>query len=151
MVLQVGSASEINIKNKFMQFLDKTKIYHTVNNDFSVLQSKPCYCKISDLKVCLYSELTLFRNYLYMQFFVVFVGFFWCVCSSPPNSTFHSVKWLIYSVRRNTGLGGIFWSIESCSPLLQTLLPYNVSHKVIKLHLNTSVGFTGGCLCQKVV
>jgi len=58
-----------------MQFLGETKVYHTVNNDLSVLRRKPCYCKISVLKVFLYSELSLFRKYLYMH---IFVGFF-CV------------------------------------------------------------------------
>lgn len=55
-----------------MQFLDKTKICCTVNNDLSVLQSKPFYCKISVLKVFLYSEFSLFRNYLYMVFVCLF-------------------------------------------------------------------------------
>lgn len=63
MFFHVGSASENNIKNKFMQLLDKNKICHAVNNDLYVVQSKPCYCKVSILKVFLYSELSLFFCY----------------------------------------------------------------------------------------
>lgn len=72
-----------------------------------------------------------------------------CVCSLPPKNTFHSVKWLIYSIRRNIGLEGIFWIIESCSPLLQKLLPYNFSQS--DQAPNTSVGFTDDLLCWKVL
>lgn len=60
MLFQVGSASENNIKNKFMQFLDKNKICQAVSNDLSIVQGKPCYCKISVLEVFLSSEISLF-------------------------------------------------------------------------------------------
>lgn len=56
--------------------------------------------------------------------------------------TCHSVKWLIGGLRRNIGIDGIFWTIESSSPLLHfaPLFPYNVLNAVMKLCLTTSVG-----------